>query len=168
MSKSTSQSTILYLRQKLNGLKIHESSDLLEHINTFEELVGDQVCVDVKIEDKNKDMILFCSLPPLLTAITCNINATNSLRFPQERWLEIISREPRAFVYHNFLTDKECEHLISLAKPNMAASKVRDTITGRGIDSSSRTSTGTFLRSGNDKIVKDIEKRISEFTFIPV
>ncbi|KAG7544920.1 Prolyl 4-hydroxylase alpha subunit [Arabidopsis suecica] len=135
MSKSTSLSTILYLRQRLHGLKIYETSDLMQHINTFDELVSEQVAA--------------------------------SLRFPSERWLEVITKEPRAFVYHNFLTNEECEHLISLAKPSMARSKVRNAITGLGEESSSRTSSGTFLRRGHDKIVKEIEKRISEFTFIP-
>ncbi|XP_010451038.1 PREDICTED: probable prolyl 4-hydroxylase 11 [Camelina sativa] len=170
MSKSTSQSTELYLRHRLKGLKIHETSDLLQHVKTFEELVGDNlVSVDLKIEDKNKDMILLCSLPPLLTALTCNQNnVTTSLRFPHERWIEIISKEPRAFVYHNFLKNEECEHLISLAKPSMAKSKVHDKITGLGKESSARTSSGTFLRREQDNIVKKIEERISEFTFIPV
>lgn len=31
-----------------------------------------------------------------------------------------------------------------------------------------RTSSGTFLRRGRDKIVRDIEKRIADYTFIPV
>ncbi|KAG5037907.1 hypothetical protein JHK86_018747 [Glycine max] len=31
-----------------------------------------------------------------------------------------------------------------------------------------RTSSGTFLARGHDKIVRDIEKRIADFTFIPV
>ncbi|CAE6157090.1 unnamed protein product [Arabidopsis arenosa] len=141
--------------------------DLMQHINTFDELVSEQVSVDVKIEEKTKDMILLCSLSPLLTTLTCNMKVAASLRFPSERWLEVITKEPRAFVYHNFLTNEECEHLISLAKPSMARSKVRNAITGLGEESSSRTSSGTFLRRGHDKIVKEIEKRISEFTFIP-
>lgn len=103
MSKSTSLSTILYLRQRLHGLKIYETSDLMQHINTFDELVGEQVSVDVKIEEKTKDMILLCSLSPLLTTLTCNMKVAASLRFPSERWLEVIAKEPRAFVYHNFL-----------------------------------------------------------------
>jgi len=104
MSKSTSVSTILYLRQRLQGLKIYETSDLIQHINTFDELVGEQVSVDVKIEEKTKDMILLCSLSPLLTTLTCSmVKVAASLRFPNERWLEVITKEPRAFVYHNFL-----------------------------------------------------------------
>ena len=31
-----------------------------------------------------------------------------------------------------------------------------------------RTSSGMFLRRGRDKIIRDIEKRIADFTFIPV
>ncbi|XP_009149614.1 probable prolyl 4-hydroxylase 8 isoform X2 [Brassica rapa] len=85
-----------------------------------------------------------------------------------ERWLEVISWEPRAFLYHNFLTNEECEHLISLAKPNMAKSKVADVKTGRSKDSRVRTSSGAFLKTGHDEIVKEIEDKISDFTFIPV
>lgn len=31
-----------------------------------------------------------------------------------------------------------------------------------------RTSSGTFLARGRDKIIRDIEKRIADFTFLPV
>lgn len=31
-----------------------------------------------------------------------------------------------------------------------------------------RTSSGTFLRRGRDKIIRNIEQRIADFTFIPV
>lgn len=30
-----------------------------------------------------------------------------------------------------------------------------------------RTSSGTFLRRGRDKIIREIEKRIADYTFIP-
>ncbi|KAG7579519.1 Oxoglutarate/iron-dependent dioxygenase [Arabidopsis thaliana x Arabidopsis arenosa] len=85
-----------------------------------------------------------------------------------ERWVEVISWEPRAVVYHNFLSNEECEHLISLAKPSMVKSTVVDEKTGGSKDSRVRTSSGTFLRRGHDEVVEVIEKRISDFTFIPV
>ncbi|KAJ0241924.1 Prolyl 4-hydroxylase 5 [Hirschfeldia incana] len=85
-----------------------------------------------------------------------------------ERWVEVISWEPRAVIYHNFLTNEECEHLISLAKPNMVKSAVVDEKTGGSKDSRVRTSSGTFLRRGHDQVVERIEQRISDFTFIPV
>ncbi|KAH1058688.1 hypothetical protein AAZX31_02G042000 [Glycine max] len=85
-----------------------------------------------------------------------------------ERWVEIISWEPRIFLYHNFLTKEECEHLINIAKPNMRKSTVIESETGMSIESRVRTSSGTFLARGRDKIVRNIENRIADFTFIPV
>ncbi|XP_030950817.1 probable prolyl 4-hydroxylase 3 [Quercus lobata] len=86
----------------------------------------------------------------------------------KEQWTEILSWEPRAFIYHNFLSKEECEYMISLAKPHMKKSTVVDSKTGRSKDSRVRTSSGMFLRRGQDKFVRDIEKRIADFTFIPV
>ncbi|KAI4321656.1 hypothetical protein MLD38_035014 [Melastoma candidum] len=86
----------------------------------------------------------------------------------REQWTEVISWEPRAFVYHNFLSKEECEYLISLAKPHMVKSTVVDSKTGKSKDSRVRTSSGMFLRRGQDKIIREIEKRIADFTFIPV
>ncbi|KAG9442857.1 hypothetical protein H6P81_018711 [Aristolochia fimbriata] len=85
-----------------------------------------------------------------------------------EQWTEVLSWEPRAFVFHNFLSKNECEYLIELAKPHMEKSTVVDSKTGQSKDSRVRTSSGTFLRRGRDKIIRDIEKRIADFTFIPV
>jgi prolyl 4-hydroxylase len=85
-----------------------------------------------------------------------------------KRWVEIISWEPRAFIHHNFLTKEECEHIINIAKPHMRKSAVVDNITGKSLNSSGRTSSGTFLARGRDQIVRNIEKRIADITFIPV
>uniref|UniRef100_A0A1J3I706 procollagen-proline 4-dioxygenase n=1 Tax=Noccaea caerulescens TaxID=107243 RepID=A0A1J3I706_NOCCA len=85
-----------------------------------------------------------------------------------ERWVEIISWEPRASIYHNFLSKEECKYLIELAKPHMEKSTVVDEKTGKSTDSRVRTSSGTFLARGRDKTIREIEKRISDFTFIPV
>ncbi|KAL5847902.1 hypothetical protein ACOSQ3_011426 [Xanthoceras sorbifolium] len=85
-----------------------------------------------------------------------------------EQWTEIIAWEPRAFVYHNFLSKEECEYLINLATPHMTKSTVVDSKTGQSVDSRVRTSSGMFLRRGQDKMIRNIEKRIADFTFIPV
>ncbi|KAJ7957916.1 Prolyl 4-hydroxylase alpha-like protein [Quillaja saponaria] len=81
-----------------------------------------------------------------------------------EQWTEVISWEPRAFIYHNFLSKEECDYLMSLAKPHMVKSSVVDSKTGESKDSRVRTSSGMFLRRGRDKIIRDIEKRIADFT----
>ncbi|OIW14808.1 hypothetical protein TanjilG_05429 [Lupinus angustifolius] len=86
----------------------------------------------------------------------------------QKQWTEVLSWEPRAFVYHNFLSKEECEYLISLAKPHMVKSSVVDSKTGKSTESRVRTSSGMFLKRGKDKIIQKIEKRIADFTFIPV
>lgn len=86
----------------------------------------------------------------------------------QEQWTEVLSWEPRAFIYHNFLSKEECEYLINLAKPFMIKSAVVDSKTGKSTESRVRTSSGMFLKRGKDKIVQNIEKRIADFTFIPV
>lgn len=86
----------------------------------------------------------------------------------KDQWVEVISWEPRAVIYHNFLSKEECEYLINLAKPQMQKSTVVDSATGKSKDSRVRTSSGTFLARGRDKTIRDIEKRIADFTFIPV
>ncbi|MFS8010333.1 putative procollagen-proline 4-dioxygenase [Helianthus anomalus] len=65
-------------------------------------------------------------------------------------------------------SQEECDHLINTAKPHMKKSTVVDSETGQSKDSRVRTSSGTFLSRGQDETVRAIEKRISEFTFLPV
>ncbi|KAK2408769.1 putative prolyl 4-hydroxylase [Trifolium repens] len=95
-------------------------------------------------------------------------NAIRTEDGERERWVEILSWEPRVFLYHNFLAKEECEHLINISKNSMEKSFVIDSKTGQNVESSVRTSSGTFLPIGYDKIVRNIEKRISDVTFIPV
>ncbi|KAK9713062.1 hypothetical protein RND81_06G000600 [Saponaria officinalis] len=85
-----------------------------------------------------------------------------------DQWVELLSWEPRAVVYHHFLSKDECDYLIDLAKPHMAKSTVVDEKTGKSRDSRVRTSSGTFLPRGRDKIISNIEKRIAHFTFLPL
>ncbi|XP_078445772.1 putative prolyl 4-hydroxylase 3 [Wolffia australiana] len=85
-----------------------------------------------------------------------------------DQWTEVLSWEPRAFIYHNFLSKEECEYLIQLAKPHMEKSMVVDSDTGKSKDSRVRTSSGTFLKRGQDKMIRAIEQRIADYTFIPV
>ncbi|XP_047966687.1 probable prolyl 4-hydroxylase 10 [Salvia hispanica] len=86
----------------------------------------------------------------------------------KDQWVEVISWEPRASIFHHFLSKEECEYLISIAQPHMEKSTVVDSETGKSRDSRVRTSYGTFLTRGRDKVVQRIEKRIADFTFLPV
>lgn len=47
------------------------------------------------------------------------------------------------------------------AKPSMTKSTVVDNETGKSMDSTVRTSTGTFFARGQDSIIEGVEKRIS-------
>ncbi|KAK1325813.1 hypothetical protein QJS10_CPA01g00343 [Acorus calamus] len=86
----------------------------------------------------------------------------------KDQWTEVVSWEPRAFIYHNLLSEEECKYLIELGKPHMEKSTVVDSKTGQSKDSGVRTSSGMFLKRGRDKVIRAIEKRIADFTFIPV
>lgn len=48
------------------------------------------------------------------------------------------------------------------AKPSMTKSSVVDNETGKSVDSTVRTSTGTFFSRGQDEVVAAIEKRIAQ------
>ncbi|KAG2309857.1 hypothetical protein Bca52824_029605 [Brassica carinata] len=43
-----------------------------------------------------------------------------------DQWTEMLSWEPIAFVYHNFLSKEECEYLISLAIPQSQTGKSKE------------------------------------------
>ncbi|MBA0869641.1 hypothetical protein Goshw_000898, partial [Gossypium schwendimanii] len=72
-----------------------------------------------------------------------------------------------AFVYEGFLTDLECDHLISLAKSELKRSAVADNVSGQSKLSEVRTSSGMFIPKGKDPIVAGIEDKISTWTFLP-
>ena len=81
-------------------------------------------------------------------------------------WIQQISIQPRAFVYHNLLTAEECRHVKNLAAPLMKQSTVV------GPDGSStldpyRTSYGVFLPRLKDSILTSIENRVAKWVAIP-
>jgi hypothetical protein len=61
MSKSLTNK--LYLKQQLYDLKMAESSDLSQHTNVFNQIIGDLKRVDVKFEGEDKALMLLNSLP---------------------------------------------------------------------------------------------------------
>lgn len=82
--------------------------------------------------------------------------------------LEVLHEDARIFLYHNFLTDEECDHIKGLAAPSLARSGVVETNTGTSKIDSVRTSKGMFLRRGQDPIISAIEERIARWTLMPV
>ncbi|XP_021773888.1 probable prolyl 4-hydroxylase 4 [Chenopodium quinoa] len=78
-----------------------------------------------------------------------------------------ISWKPRAFVYEKFLTDEECDHLISIAKKELKRSAVADNESGDSQFSEVRTSSGAFISNAKDDIVEHIEQKLAVWTFLP-
>ena len=61
MSKTVT--TKVYLKEKLYKLSMQEGSDLVEHMNAFNQIVTDLARLSVKVDDEDR-AILLCSLPP--------------------------------------------------------------------------------------------------------
>ena len=61
MSKSLTNK--LFLKQKLFGLKMVEGSDLIAHINTFNQIVSDLLRIEVVFDEEDQALMLLSSLP---------------------------------------------------------------------------------------------------------
>jgi len=88
-------------------------------------------------------------------------------------WLEVLSWEaPKAFLLHNFLSASECEHIVGLASPKVIRSQVVDAQSSykAGMKSRTdeiRTSSGMFVRDGEDPVVDAYKERIAEQIMLP-
>ncbi|KAI8463183.1 MAG: hypothetical protein J3K34DRAFT_381121 [Monoraphidium minutum] len=79
-----------------------------------------------------------------------------------------LSWRPRAFLWKNFLTEAECDHLVTMSRASLTKSTVVDTDTGKPMDSDVRTSSGTFYQRGHDDIISKIEERVAAASMMPV
>ncbi|CAN4113528.1 unnamed protein product [Withania somnifera] len=104
--------------------------------------------------------LIFLSIAVLLTKSSCSA-IINPSKVKQISW------KPRAFVYEGFLTDEECNHLISIAKKEVKRSAVADNESGESKLSEVRTSSGMFISKAKDPIVSGIEEKIATWTFLP-
>ncbi|KAJ1377103.1 hypothetical protein SESBI_49251, partial [Sesbania bispinosa] len=90
----------------------------------------------------------------------------SSVKFDPTRVTQLAWR-PRAFLYKGFLSEKECDHLINLAKDKLEKSMVADNESGKSIESEVRTSSGMFLNKAQDEIVLKL-KTNATWTFLPI
>uniref|UniRef100_A0A383WBS8 Fe2OG dioxygenase domain-containing protein n=1 Tax=Tetradesmus obliquus TaxID=3088 RepID=A0A383WBS8_TETOB len=84
-----------------------------------------------------------------------------------KKWIETISWSPRAFVYHNFLSREEVDHIVAAVEKLVHRSQVIDTKTGKHTLDNIRTSYGAPLHRGQDPVIAAIEARIAEWTRLP-
>ena len=84
--------------------------------------------------------------------------------------VEKLSDEPRAYLYHGFLSPEEAAHLIKIGEPHLKRSTVvggkKDTGEDNGLTDDVRTSHGTFIPKEYDDIVYSVEKRVEQFSQI--
>lgn len=78
-------------------------------------------------------------------------------------WVEPLSYKPRAYLFHNFLTHEECDHIIRLAKPFVKRSTVVGA-RGESVVDSYRTSYGTFIDRLADDTIAGIQQRVALWT----
>jgi hypothetical protein len=86
-----------------------------------------------------------------------------SLVGSSEPWVELLSWTPRAFLYHNFISADEADHMVKLAKPYMKRSTVVGS-DGSSVLDQIRTSYGTFLQRLQDPIIAAIEDRVARWS----
>jgi hypothetical protein len=71
---SKTVTTKVYLKQKFYKLKMQEGSDLVEHMNAFNQVVTDLARLGAQVPDKDMAILLLCLLPPsydhLITTLT--------------------------------------------------------------------------------------------------
>ena len=79
-----------------------------------------------------------------------------------------ISWEPRAYLYRGFLRRAECDYIIQTSASQLRKSTVVDNDTGKSVPSAIRTSDGSFIARGADEVIADIERRIAEWSHVPV
>ena len=82
--------------------------------------------------------------------------------------MEIISESPKIIVFHNYLSEAECDYLIRYGAPSLARSTVVDNNSTASKVDNVRTSKGMFFPyNHNDGTIRNIERRISYTTNIP-
>lgn len=78
-----------------------------------------------------------------------------------------LSWEPRIFLIKNFLSEDECDHVMSIATPQLTRSTVVDGH-GGGVVDPIRNSAGMFVRRRSDSIITRIENRLANISMLPV
>ncbi|KAK9992419.1 hypothetical protein SO802_027404 [Lithocarpus litseifolius] len=110
--------------------------------------------------------LFLVSISSILRESSCSYAASPSSIINPAKAKQV-SWKPRAFVYEGFLTDLECDHLISLAKSELKRSAVADNESGKSKLSEVRTSSGMFINKGKDPVVSGIEDKLATWTFLP-
>ena len=91
----------------------------------------------------------------------------NAAGFDPTRVETLSLDRPRAFLYHGFLSDEECDHMVAMSTAGLHKSGVVDAETGGSLISDIRTSSGAFVGRRADATIAAIEARIAIWSQIP-
>jgi len=80
--------------------------------------------------------------------------------------INTLNESPSVFTIDKFITDEECQHMITISKPIMKDSLVSDN--KRGTISKGRTSKNAWIQHNHDKITKQIGDKIAKVVGIPL
>ena len=78
----------------------------------------------------------------------------------------ILHDSPRVFTIDKFITDEECQHMITISKPIMKDSLVSYTTTGG--KSSGRTSKNAWIQHNHDEITQRVGEKIAKVIGMPL
>ena len=60
---TNSLSNKLFMKKQLYGFQMNEGTPILQHLNTFNRILSDLLALEVKLEEKDKALLLLSSLP---------------------------------------------------------------------------------------------------------
>ncbi|XP_050223748.1 probable prolyl 4-hydroxylase 12 [Mercurialis annua] len=78
-----------------------------------------------------------------------------------------LSWRPRVFLYKDFLTDEECDHLISLRQGLKETSAVKGDGSSNTVENNIQLPSSKSVLNINDNLLARIDEKISAWTFIP-
>lgn len=79
-----------------------------------------------------------------------------------------VADHPRVILLGNFMSDEECDALVTLAKPRTARSMVIEERTGNPVMDTNRTSDGMFFGLQENPLVARLEQRIAHLFNWPI
>lgn len=126
--------------------------------STIIKLIGNQPIQTTN----NEDSPYHFELPP--------IAHKGKLIQTSDRQIRVLLSIERPFITYldNFLSDAECDELISLSNERLQPSKIIDSFTGKEKQVPGRTSAGTYFHVNENAFIAKIEQRIMEITDHPV
>ena len=77
---------------------------------------------------------------------------------------DILSENPKIIYIHNFITEEEAKHIIKLADELKKPSTIDSKESALTLETKTRSSNTAHLGKSSDYVIKDIEKKASEYT----